>query len=66
MLHININWWLMELPYWFKVIFAQHFGKFIACNTHNIILHEMRFNPHEVRLNIRKLKKFGKLRKLEF
>ena len=40
----------------------QNFGKFIACDTQNIdlILHEMRFNPCEVRLTTGKLEKLEK------
>ena len=37
-----------------KVTFCPIFGKFITCDTQNIILCEMEFNPHGVRLNIRK------------
>ena len=40
-----------------KSLFGPKVWEFASSNTQKIILPEMRFNPHQVRLNIRKLRK---------
>ena len=45
----------------FKPVFCSVFLAFSQCQTQKIILHKVKLNPSEVRLNIKKLKKLWKL-----
>ena len=54
--------WLIDLLLWFKVDFRFKIWNILPREMKKIILCEIKFNLHEMRLNIRKL---GKLRKLE-
>ena len=46
-------WWLMELHYWLikSRFWAEIFGNFLSHNTQKTILHEVRFDSCEVKLN---------------
>ena len=44
-----------------KPIFCQKFWEYDQCEVKKVILLEVRFDPNEVILNIRKLRKLGKL-----
>ena len=54
-------WWLMELSFWFQAGFCWIFWAFSQCQTQKIILHKVKLNPSEVRLNTKKLEKLWKL-----
>ena len=52
------NYYLLEAHiYWFKVVFSQTIKNFWLRKMQNIILSEMRFDPHMARLNIKKIEK---------
>ena len=46
-----------------KLVFVKNFGKISPCETQEIILFEVRFNPHEVILNIKIFRKTEKTQK---
>ena len=62
---------LLEIPYFvvratLKLVFRLNFGELFLHKVKRIILREVRFHPHKVRLNIEKLVKLKKTGILSF